>query len=219
MKKPDWKDAPDGYNYLAQDRSGVWYWHKEKPFRGMTAWTSGEYERASDIPDWENSLEERPGQFNDLKVGDWVLVEKHCSELHLFVSAIYETSVMLSAIRATGAIRNYGMYFKDNGESNPATTTSRIIRKLEPEEVIIEIGVLRGRVLSCSCCQNTFYLIGADNEFVVNIDFDMLPEDLQKIVKDLLAKQKEKSEIMACISRITANLQRRTFRKEKSDGK
>ena len=192
MKKPDWKDAPDGYNYLAQDRSGVWYWHKEKPFRGMTAWTSGEYERASDIPDWENSLEERPGQFNDLKVGDWVLVEKHCSELHLFVSAIHETSVMLSAIRATGAIRNYGMYFKDNGESNPATTTSRIIRKLEPEEVIIEIGVLRGRVLSCSCCQNTFCLIGADNEFVANIDFDMLPEDLQNIVKDLLAKQKEK---------------------------
>lgn len=191
-KKPDWKDAPDGYNYLAQDMSGVWYWHKKKPSRGMTAWTSVKYERASDIPDWENSLEERPGQFNDLKVGDWVLVEKHCSELHLFVSAIYETSVMLSAIRATGAIRNYGIYFKDNGESNPATTTSRIISKLEPEEVIIEIGVLRGRVLSC--CQNTFYLIGADNELGANIDFDMLPEDLQNIVKDLLAKQKEKSD-------------------------
>lgn len=190
-KKPDWKDAPNGYNYLAQDRSGVWYWHKKKPIHGTTAWISDKYERASDIPDWENSLEERPGQFNDLEIGDWVLVEKHCSELHLFVSAIHETSVMLSAIRATGAIRNYGIYFKDNGESN-STMTSRIIRKLEPEEVIIEIGVLRGRVLSC--CQNTFYLIGADNELGANIDFDMLPEDLQNIVKDLLAKQKERED-------------------------
>jgi hypothetical protein len=29
--KPDWKDAPDWANHLAQDGNGGWWWYKNKP--------------------------------------------------------------------------------------------------------------------------------------------------------------------------------------------
>lgn len=30
--KPDWKDAPDWAEYLAQHPSGLWFWADRKPF-------------------------------------------------------------------------------------------------------------------------------------------------------------------------------------------
>ena len=29
--KPDWKDAPQWANYLAQDKDGTWYWYENEP--------------------------------------------------------------------------------------------------------------------------------------------------------------------------------------------
>ena len=29
--KPDWKDAPEWANYLAQDKNGEWTWFSHKP--------------------------------------------------------------------------------------------------------------------------------------------------------------------------------------------
>lgn len=30
--KPDWKDAPEWAQYLAQDLDGNWYWFSDEPF-------------------------------------------------------------------------------------------------------------------------------------------------------------------------------------------
>ena len=29
--KPDWSDAPEWADYLAQDANGTWYWYEGKP--------------------------------------------------------------------------------------------------------------------------------------------------------------------------------------------
>jgi len=29
--KPDWKDAPEWANWLAQDQDAVWWWYEDKP--------------------------------------------------------------------------------------------------------------------------------------------------------------------------------------------
>lgn len=31
MIKPDWKDAPEWANYLAQDECGAWWWYECEP--------------------------------------------------------------------------------------------------------------------------------------------------------------------------------------------
>ena len=78
MNKPDWRDAPDGYDYLAQDKNGSWYWHKDKPETRSNGWWSKKYgqgERAFENPDWKNTLEERPKRpriREDIKAGDYL---------------------------------------------------------------------------------------------------------------------------------------------------
>ena len=38
MAKPDWKDAPGKAKWLAQDKSGDWYWYKSKPEAMTRSW-------------------------------------------------------------------------------------------------------------------------------------------------------------------------------------
>lgn len=64
--KPDWKDAPEWANWLAQDDDDKWYWYAKKPGLDGLHWqvTAGSYapstEYAGGAPNWKNSLEQRP---------------------------------------------------------------------------------------------------------------------------------------------------------------
>ena len=59
--KPDWKDAPEWANWLAQDHNGEWYWYEFQPNYYNSRWypTKGRVRKVN-ITDWEYSLEERP---------------------------------------------------------------------------------------------------------------------------------------------------------------
>ena len=66
--KPNWEDAPNWAEYLAQDMGGMWFWYGEKPHRyhGDTAWccdSDVKFEHASygdgGNPKWEETLENR----------------------------------------------------------------------------------------------------------------------------------------------------------------
>lgn len=35
MSKPDWKDAPEWANYLAQDADGTWQWFSKEPILSL----------------------------------------------------------------------------------------------------------------------------------------------------------------------------------------
>jgi hypothetical protein len=66
--KPDWKDAPDWANYLAQDFDGEWHWFEERPYYDYSGdfWvrTSGDYmEVISKNPGCSSSLEANPKGF------------------------------------------------------------------------------------------------------------------------------------------------------------
>jgi len=58
--KPDWKDAPDWANYLAQDSSGAWYWYNNKPIRCLGAWDANGQKEKIPINNWYETLESRP---------------------------------------------------------------------------------------------------------------------------------------------------------------
>ena len=63
MIKPDWNNAPEWAEYLAQDHDGIWYWYETKPYPGSTGrWrvAGGLCSYASHNSDWEGTLEERP---------------------------------------------------------------------------------------------------------------------------------------------------------------
>lgn len=38
--KPDWKDAPEWAQWLAQDPCGDWFWYENKPYFGESEWVS-----------------------------------------------------------------------------------------------------------------------------------------------------------------------------------
>jgi hypothetical protein len=38
--KPDWKDAPEWAQWLAQDYDGEWVWHEERPKLTEGCWFS-----------------------------------------------------------------------------------------------------------------------------------------------------------------------------------
>lgn len=38
MSKPDWKDAPDLAEWLAQDGNGVWWWYAQRPILSLNGW-------------------------------------------------------------------------------------------------------------------------------------------------------------------------------------
>ena len=63
MNKPDWKDAPEWSNYLAQDGSGAWYWFENQPNLGSdNGWycTIGDCEAAYAVESFRETLEARP---------------------------------------------------------------------------------------------------------------------------------------------------------------
>lgn len=59
--KPDWKDAPEWANYLAQDEDGDWYWFEKEPYLKSGTWLTNEG-RIEDAngPEYQDSLEQRP---------------------------------------------------------------------------------------------------------------------------------------------------------------
>jgi hypothetical protein len=84
QNKPDWKDAPDWAQWLAQDGGGRWYWYDGKPKAigeefGMPE--SGgkalyQFKYGEVIGDWRDTLEQRPyhiGEANEKAVteSDW----------------------------------------------------------------------------------------------------------------------------------------------------
>jgi len=60
--KPNWKDAPEWANYLAQDEDSVWYWFENKPQASIRMWMEykGEYKIANPSKSWKKSLEKKP---------------------------------------------------------------------------------------------------------------------------------------------------------------
>lgn len=74
MNKPDWKDAPEWANWLAQDESGFWGFFSKKPIMfGNLGWdikdssdpedkwqSAGYAEEKIDGSGWNESLEPRP---------------------------------------------------------------------------------------------------------------------------------------------------------------
>ena len=64
MNKPDWKDAPEWANWLAQDESCEWFWFEYKPVRRHDDWgvkTKGRYANANFYNEsWKETLERRP---------------------------------------------------------------------------------------------------------------------------------------------------------------
>jgi hypothetical protein len=60
--KPDWKNAPDWANYLAQDASGSWAWFENKPVAiPASMWVSDGAERIQTVvKNWKETLESRP---------------------------------------------------------------------------------------------------------------------------------------------------------------
>lgn len=65
MSKPDWKYSPEGYDWLAMDESGAWFWYDAKPVAMSVSWVNdgGEFKLAgvddSDLP-WTETLDRRP---------------------------------------------------------------------------------------------------------------------------------------------------------------
>lgn len=65
--KPDWEDAPEWANWLAQDENGYWHWYQNQPYtieEDNPEWYNdgGKYEVAY-VPNretWKETLEERP---------------------------------------------------------------------------------------------------------------------------------------------------------------
>lgn len=59
--KPDWKDAPEWANYLTQDCDGRWYWWEHKPIHLLLLWYTDKGQcRKAELPNWDESLEEKP---------------------------------------------------------------------------------------------------------------------------------------------------------------
>jgi hypothetical protein len=66
--KPEWKDAPNYAEYLAQNYDGSWYWYSRKPINRNQKWekqiSSHESSEPSiKIKDWKNTIESRPNEF------------------------------------------------------------------------------------------------------------------------------------------------------------
>ena len=61
--KPDWKDAPEWANYLAQDKCSEWWWYEDKPniFGSNETWgTFGKVKSVKTNDNWRETLERRP---------------------------------------------------------------------------------------------------------------------------------------------------------------
>lgn len=62
MNKPNWKEAPEWANYLAQDADGAWYWYEDEPKIEGNQWIveSGRDDEADHSNlNWKETLEKR----------------------------------------------------------------------------------------------------------------------------------------------------------------
>lgn len=64
---PDWNKAPEGFNWLAQDADGKWYWYKTEPVLGVGGgiWRSNSRNQQFAAEgqanlDWFESMQTRP---------------------------------------------------------------------------------------------------------------------------------------------------------------
>ena len=61
--KPNWKDAPEWADWLAQAEDKTWYWYEYEPkpnfYRGLWQAHHAGARQSAEL-DWENSLEQRP---------------------------------------------------------------------------------------------------------------------------------------------------------------
>ena len=67
--KPDWKDAPEWANYLAQDKNGEcnWFSHKPKPEAQWERWNYSQQGAVHTrallvVENWKETLEKRPAK-------------------------------------------------------------------------------------------------------------------------------------------------------------
>lgn len=65
MSKPDWKDAPDDAEWLAQDLDGWWHWYPSEPLSRSTVWMNKEEDwtpacQGVSATHWRSTLERRP---------------------------------------------------------------------------------------------------------------------------------------------------------------
>ncbi|PWW47750.1 hypothetical protein DFR36_102124 [Melaminivora alkalimesophila] len=65
---PDWADAPQGWDWLAQDADGKWYWYRTEPqlFWAGGLWRSNSRNQqyagqGAPSEGWADSLRVRPG--------------------------------------------------------------------------------------------------------------------------------------------------------------
>lgn len=61
MSKPDWKDAPEWAQWLAQDENGKWFWYEREPSKDQAQWSAplgGRYEAC--VKEWDETKEPRP---------------------------------------------------------------------------------------------------------------------------------------------------------------
>lgn len=62
--KPNWDDAPEFANWLAQDKDGMWNWYESEPKLGGENWytKTGVLSESAliDFDDWQQTLEQRP---------------------------------------------------------------------------------------------------------------------------------------------------------------
>ena len=61
--KPDWKDAPEWADHLAQDLHGQWHWFRGEPKPDGQYWLALKYynQRAfTPNPNWKETLQKRP---------------------------------------------------------------------------------------------------------------------------------------------------------------
>lgn len=59
--KPDWKDAPEWANWLAQDRGSGWFWYEYKPYANKECWLADKGRQLLNYAEcWLYTLESRP---------------------------------------------------------------------------------------------------------------------------------------------------------------
>lgn len=65
MSKPEWKDAPKGFDWAAMDSSGDWYFYDREPVAMLVSWVNvgGDFHKSLLIGSdrhWKETLEHRP---------------------------------------------------------------------------------------------------------------------------------------------------------------
>jgi hypothetical protein len=67
--KPDWSSVPSGFDWLAQDSTGMWFCFKDEPYLGPYGWMPSKRVRKPELKivgaspgnsGWEVSLERHP---------------------------------------------------------------------------------------------------------------------------------------------------------------